>query len=295
MRLRKALRSINKQTYENIETVIVDDGSDSQYAVEIAEEIVNQGSYIVCEHDVNKGVSTARNTGISSANGSYIAFLDDDDVWKETKIERQIDVMLDEGRSVSYTWLNRVDEDENVTGKSRKTSSGMIRTEIPDGGFPGPPAVCIEKKVFEDIGVFKESLEVLEDTEFGIRLADNYEYSCVPETLVVASASGEPTKQYVEKKRDATEQVLNWHTPLPERFGPKATERIRARLYRSLGITALKAGVYSTARNSLFRSIQSKPIQRQAYIYSLAAVGGKHTHKPLLHLKTRLLDSDSAD
>ena len=292
--LREAVRSIDEQTYDNLEVVIIDDGSDHKYAKSIADESIDRRQLSIQEHDENRGVSAARNTGIDASNGKYVAFLDDDDVWKETKIEKQIDVMLEEGRSVSYTWLERVDKNGNVAGKSKKTSSGMIRTEVPDGGFPGPPAVCIEKSVFEDIGGFRESLEVLEDTEFGIRLADNYEYSCVPETLVMATSSGHPSREYVIKKRRATENFLEWHTPLPERFGSNATTRLRSRLYRSLAITALKAETYDIARRSLFRSIRANPAQKRSYLYLMAAIGNQLTHKPLLLLKTRLLDDSSA-
>jgi glycosyltransferase involved in cell wall biosynthesis len=292
--LREAVRSIDEQTYDNLEVVIVDDGSDHKYAKSVADESTDCRQLSIREHDENRGVSAARNTGIDASSGEYVAFLDDDDVWKETKIEKQIDVMLEEGRSVSYTWLERVDENGNVTGESKKTSSGVIRTEVPNGGFPGPPAVCIKKSVFEDIGGFRESLEVLEDTEFGIRLADNYEYSCVPETLVMATSLGHPSRKYVTKKQRATENFLEWHTPLPERFGSNATTQLRSRLYRSLGITALKAETYGIARRSLFQSIRADPAQKRSYLYLMAAIGNQFTHKPLLLLKTRLLDDSSA-
>ncbi|WP_159900209.1 glycosyltransferase family 2 protein [Salinirussus salinus] len=289
----EALESVNRQTYENIEVVIVDDGSDKTYANRIASNALDTDSYIICEHDTNQGVAVARNTGIKDANGEYIAFLDDDDVWKESKIEKQIASLENDDRSFCYTWLKRVDEDGTVTGRSTKTSTGMVRTEVPDGGFPGPPAVCVKKDVFDDIGYFNESLDVFEDVEFGLRMADNYEYSCVPDTLVVASSVNHVSSEYVMKKQQAVQKILDWHTPLPERFGPKATERFRSRLYRGLGITALKAGEYSIARKSLHRSIREYPSQRQAYVYALAALCGKFTHKPLLFLKRAAFDQNN--
>jgi hypothetical protein len=166
----------------------------------------------------------------------------------------------------------------------------VIRKEIPDGGFPGPPAVCIKSDVFDNVGYFSESLDILEDVEFGIRLADNYEYSCVPETLVTASSVNNTTSEYVKKKQQAINEIFEWHTPLPERFGFRATKRFRSRLYCGLGITALKAEEYSIARDAVWRSIMDNPLQRQAYVYGIASAGAKYTHKPLLYLKRFALD-----
>jgi glycosyltransferase involved in cell wall biosynthesis len=280
-----AIKSVISQTYDNIEIVVVDDGSANEYVDNVVEDVSGSLPTQILRHNKNKGIPAARNTGVESANGEYIAFLDDDDVWKAKKIEKQVSVMQGEGRAVSYTWLDRVDENGNVTGRVTKTSSGVVRQEVPDGGFPGPPAVCIERDAILDVGGFDDSLTRMEDTEFGLRLADKYEYACVPETLVIADAGSSPTSKYVWEKRKGVREILEKHTPLPDRFGPNATERLRSRLYRGLGLSALKAGEYRIARRSLFQSIVDNPSQHKVYIHALAASGGPFTHKPAKFIK----------
>ncbi len=93
--LLKSLESINSQTYKNIEILIVNDGStDPEYSNLIENEntrIINMKENSVIK---NKYFSDSiRNEGIKESNGKYIAFLDDDDYWLETKLQSQIDIL----------------------------------------------------------------------------------------------------------------------------------------------------------------------------------------------------------
>ncbi len=93
--LLKSLESINSQTYKNIEILIVNDGStDPEYSNLIENEntrIINMKENSVIK---NKYFSDSiRNEGIKESNGKYIAFLDDDDYWLETKLQNQIDIL----------------------------------------------------------------------------------------------------------------------------------------------------------------------------------------------------------
>jgi len=93
--LLKSLESINSQTYKNIEILIVNDGStDPEYSNLIENEntrIINMKENSVIK---NKYFSDSiRNEGIKESNGKYIAFLDDDDYWLETKLQKQIDIL----------------------------------------------------------------------------------------------------------------------------------------------------------------------------------------------------------
>ncbi|MGG8363830.1 glycosyltransferase family 2 protein, partial [Bacillus cereus] len=91
--IEETMQSILDQTYKNIEIVIVDDGSKDQspsIVKNLAEKYPGQVKYV---HQKNQGVSVARNTGIENASGEYIAFLDSDDLWHPTKIEKQVESM----------------------------------------------------------------------------------------------------------------------------------------------------------------------------------------------------------
>ena len=87
--LDEAILSVVCQTYKNIEILVIDDGSSINYAESICEKYSNC-KYL---HKINGGLSSARNYGIANANGELIAFLDDDDFWLKTKIEKQVKIL----------------------------------------------------------------------------------------------------------------------------------------------------------------------------------------------------------
>ncbi|MFE7914333.1 glycosyltransferase family 2 protein, partial [Bacillus mobilis] len=98
----ETMESILNQTYKNIEIVIVDDGSKDQSSSIVKnfkKKYPEQIQYILQE---NQGVSVARNTGIENANGEYISFLDSDDLWHSTKIEKQIESMHKNNMKACY-------------------------------------------------------------------------------------------------------------------------------------------------------------------------------------------------
>lgn len=93
--LEEAIQSVWSQTYKNWELLLVDDGSDDQSS-EIAKAHVaqNPGRIFYVDHPYhqNKGLSASRNAGIKKCRGSYVAFLDADDVWLPNKLRYQLDI-----------------------------------------------------------------------------------------------------------------------------------------------------------------------------------------------------------
>lgn len=290
----RSVDSIINQTYENIEIIIVDDASQNEYVYEIPEVSSTEYEFIIIRHSQNMGLAAARNTGIKAANGKYIAFLDDDDVWEPTKISKQVEVMKNEERPVNYTWMDRVDEHGNVRSAWKPTATGIVRRQALTIGLPGPPAICIEKEVLEQLGGFDESLPAMEESDLGIQLVDKYEYSCVPEVLVHAEVGGEPSNEYITRKKQAVDALIDKHTPLPDRFGQSATQEYKSSLYSSLGMSALKSGSYSIARNSYIRALQCNPRLSEELIYLAVSLGGPLTHKPALFIKKMFFDQASS-
>jgi glycosyltransferase involved in cell wall biosynthesis len=86
--LLKAIQSVLNQTYQDFEVIMVDDGSTNN-----TEEVVRNlrdERIQYFQHEKNRGVAVSRNTGIQVANSKYIAFLDSDDEWFPTKLEKQV-------------------------------------------------------------------------------------------------------------------------------------------------------------------------------------------------------------
>ena len=90
--LEAAVRSVQRQTWRELEILIVDDCSPDATG-EIAEALAAEDPRIRCFHNqVNRGVSYNRNFGVAQARGEYVAFLDSDDLWRSDKLERQMDL-----------------------------------------------------------------------------------------------------------------------------------------------------------------------------------------------------------
>ena len=86
--MKRAIQSVLEQTYYELECIVVDDASKDQTEEVISSFEDDRLRYF--RHEKNKGASAARNTGIKHAKGELIAFLDDDDEWISTKLEKQV-------------------------------------------------------------------------------------------------------------------------------------------------------------------------------------------------------------
>ncbi len=105
-----SIESVIRQTFLDWELIICDDGSDDE-SLNIAIGFSHIDSRIkVFENKNKKGAAGARNTCLSEASGRYIAFLDSDDLWDESKLELQIKFMQDNSLSFTFTYYEVIDE-----------------------------------------------------------------------------------------------------------------------------------------------------------------------------------------
>lgn len=172
--LEKTILSVVNQTYKNIEIIVVDDGSNDNYA----QEICSKYKKCIYLRKKNGGVSSARNYGIKKATGIYIAFLDDDDLWIETKLEEQVKI-LDNNSDIDCVHgpVAVIDENDNKTGVIYGASQNKIHKR---SGYVFWSALgvwlvkastpIIRNKVFKKEMFFDEELEVGEDTDFYQRM-----------------------------------------------------------------------------------------------------------------------------
>jgi len=108
----QAIDSVLHQTYPNFELLVVDDCSkdDSLSLIQQKAQSDNRIKVIALEH--NAGVANARNVGIKEARGEYIALLDNDDLWTEDKLERQL-ALAGNGADIIYCSYDFIDEQNN--------------------------------------------------------------------------------------------------------------------------------------------------------------------------------------
>jgi glycosyltransferase involved in cell wall biosynthesis len=120
------IKSVLKQTYKNWEMIIVDDLS-TDNSIKIIENYIKEDNRIkLIKLKENSGAAVARNRAIEEAKGRYIAFLDSDDLWEKTKLEKQLAFMQENSYDFTYTNYNLVDESNSRYGntfKAKKESS----------------------------------------------------------------------------------------------------------------------------------------------------------------------------
>lgn len=187
--IERSVRSVLNQTYKNIEVIIVDDGSKDN-----TEEIINSinDERIIYYKQKNGGASKARNTGVKLSTSDYIAFHDSDDSWREDKLEKQMNYMMEHPEfSMVYCdyLMHKVDgttyavpNDFNVIGQ---LEGDMFLTLLVNNTI-GTPTMLLKKELFEEFEGFDDSLNCLEDWDFALRFSEYYYIGYVNEVLMDA-------------------------------------------------------------------------------------------------------------
>jgi len=179
--LKRALLSVYAQTYTPYEVIVVDDGSTDKTS-NIQKDFPN----ITYIYQKNSGVSSARNRGIKKAKGEWIAFLDSDDEWVESKLQKQVVLhQKQEDILMSYTqeiWF-RDNKRINIPKKFQKIGKDTFLENLSYCNL-APSSVMLHKKVFQRIGLFDESMEVCEDYDLWLRIALEFKVALLPEYLI---------------------------------------------------------------------------------------------------------------
>lgn len=185
----KSVESVLGQSYENLECIIVDDGSDD--GTEDMIRGIKDERIIYIKNNVRLGAAKSRNIGCKYATGSVIGFNDSDDIWKKHKLSIQLEVLF---QNVNYgmvyspylylkgSILKRIPSYEI----SVKLLSGKMFDFLLEGNVIGTPTMLIKKSCFMEFGGFDEDLKALEDYDLVLRISKKYEIGFVNECLVNA-------------------------------------------------------------------------------------------------------------
>jgi len=185
--VKKALETVCAQTYRDYEIIVINDGSTDNSAI-IAEEYLNgvEGiSYKILSQQ-NAGVSAARNNGVAQATGEYLAFLDADDWWEPTYLERMAQLITDYPEAGLYA-CNYVYYKPGKTHVALNIPTGYInypKAYYESGAMPVTSITAIMPRVvFDEMGGFPVGIKLGEDFLLWAKTAMHYPVAFCEEPL----------------------------------------------------------------------------------------------------------------
>ncbi|TVR15931.1 MAG: glycosyltransferase family 2 protein [Balneolaceae bacterium] len=275
----RAIKSVLNQTLPPTEIIVVDDGSMDNTA-----DIVQQfGEEVTYLYQTNAGPSIARNLGITSASGNYIAFLDSDDEWMADKLEKQVEIIRDLKADIVIT--NSVYFDDTGSGNtafSRSEFSDILSknngklldcfTMLLEQNFIHLSTVLVRKSCLENADLFDETMKIAEDTDLWLRLSSNYSFGIITKTLAKRDdrpdkLSGNIQKEYMGRIY-LLNKLLKRNTELDSAKRKKVSQRRDLILGRLLSLNFQANGVGSALKALLltnFSSFFSKEFYRGFY------------------------------
>lgn len=182
------VNNILEQTYPYFELIIVDDCSTDNTHEIINSYNDNRIKYV--KNDKNMGPSASRNYGITIAQHDYIAFQDSDDLWDNTKLEKQINVLLSSQNNAKVVYTQMLCKNEQLDNSyiplpdtPINQLSGNIQPYLLVQNFIGAPTIMLHKSVVENVGNFREDMRALEDWELMLRISKEYYIEYINEPL----------------------------------------------------------------------------------------------------------------
>jgi glycosyltransferase involved in cell wall biosynthesis len=185
--VRRAIESVLAQTCQDFEIIVVDDGSTDGTAAVVAAFADHRIKLI--RHGQKRGGSAARNTGIRASSAPYVAFLDSDDEWLPTKLERQLDVFerSSEQLGLVYTGAEWLWPDGSVSQRIPRREANLSRTLLTKNVVGETSLGMVRRSALDAVGGFDETLPSSQDMDLWLRICERFPADVVPEALVRVS------------------------------------------------------------------------------------------------------------
>lgn len=166
--IRQSIDSCLKQTYQNIELVIVDDGSTDETSEIINSYKDERIKYL--KHEKNKGLPHALNTGLSNTTGEYVTWTSDDNFYAEDAIEKMLSLLKDKNSFFVYCDFYQF-KDDDLRNQNMVMLPDLVTLE--NGNMIGP-CFLYSRKVMETIGEYDHETELAEDYDYWIRVSKKF-------------------------------------------------------------------------------------------------------------------------
>jgi glycosyltransferase involved in cell wall biosynthesis len=267
--LARAIASVSAQTYTPLEIVVIDDGS-TDNSLAVVSACPTQAPLRILRQE-NRGVAMARHAGVLASAGDFIAFLDQDDWWREDKIAKQVEVFqADASLALVHTQAAYFDQSArefvppiNASGTPHEMV-GHCYERLLMANPIGNSTVMIRRSAFDAVGGFDVSIggNTVADYALWLRLARKFTFAFVPEELAVFRLHANQGTWRRDAMLRAELALLTNEVPETKRRSPQMRQRF-AGLEEALGIACLDAGDYDAARSSFMRAWREAPSLRR--------------------------------
>ena len=269
--LGEAIDSALAQTLGGVDVIVVDDGSTDDTPTVLA----RYAGRIRVLPQSNQGLAAARNAGLATARGTYVAFLDADDVLAPAKLAEQVAV-LERAPTVGWTYcdvlIETVATGARVTASERfgyrsRALDGWLFPELIHGNFIPAIAPLVRRTALDVVGGFDERLTALEDWDLWLRLALSAEARYSPAVLAtyrVRPGGMSEDRSRMDQNRFRVLDKLNRTRPATLEGLGAVGRRIIADTHNWLGKEAYARGDWVEARRRFAASLVTVPWQRQA-------------------------------
>jgi glycosyltransferase involved in cell wall biosynthesis len=274
----RAIESVLNQTYQDFELIIVDDAStdNTEYLIKEFQQKDKRISY--SKHDRNKGGSAARNTGIKTSKGQYIAFQDSDDEWLPGKLEKQMEILEKASQEVGviYTafWRVKGDKKQYIPSEKVLKKEGDIHNELLKGNFITTQSIVVRKDCLEKVGYFDENLPRLQDWELVLRLSEKYIFKFIDEPLLSSYYNDESISADNNALINALEIILTKHHSYFIQH-----KKILAIHYFKLGINLCINSNFEKGKQYLLKALKYNPIKLRYFIILIVSMFGQNNFR----------------
>jgi len=269
------VESVLAQTFRDFEIIAVDDGSTDR----TREILAGFGDRVRLIEQRNNGPAAARNAGARVSSGEYLAFLDADDLWRPTMLERAV-AALDADPSSALVFFNALIADsEGVELGTSLVGEGFDHgpslNELLTQLWPiMPSAAVVRRASYEKCGGYRDELKGasfrFEDVDFWIRSREQGPFLYIAEPLVVWRFAWFPRK--LKKLPDYSKALHVFEAYLQEHYGVSARPLVEARaraprsILANIGLKALRDGDRARARAAFARAIKVDPYRLKNYL-----------------------------
>lgn len=188
--VKRAIDSVLKQTYKNIEIIIVNDHPEDTILAKNIKEMIasyNNKNIKYLSYEKNFGACHARNVGIKASKGVFIELLDDDDEWLPEKTEKQLRGFSSPKVGMVYSpyYNYELNSNKRTIISLCKDSGNLFEKLLWSNCIGGCSLPMIRREVFDECGMFDESFPALQDFDMWIRIAQKFDINCVDEPLII--------------------------------------------------------------------------------------------------------------